>query len=473
MIKRPSTERGENAQKPGLLAILPVICALILAVSISGCASPSTQTTSTSNYTGNDFTSWDDARLGIFIHWSHSSQQGIEVSWPMAGGNASLPLCQKMTVDQYQSTAATFNPTKWDPVAMAKLFKAAGAQYAVVTARHHDGYSMYDTRLSDFSIMNSPFHRDVVRGFIDAIRGQNMGVGVYYSLSDWHHPDYPPFKDSDKPYRYYLGAPLPAPETWQKYLDYMHGQVRELLTNYGRIDEIWFDGQWEHKPVDWKTVELATEIRRLQPGIRIDDRLTGQGDFVTPENFLPATPPAKQWETCLTMNDSWAYNKDDANYKSSTEIIQTLCEIAGKGGHLLLSVSPMGDGQLPQEQVARLNDLAAWMARNHDSIAGTKPGLEPWQFYGPSTQKDNTLFLHLLYKPDEAVRVRSVHVNKIKSVRVLGSGLELKYSSRTTVFDQVRKEMSGFDDPVGDLIIQVPEKAIEPHVTVIAVESNP
>ncbi|MDD5170399.1 MAG: alpha-L-fucosidase, partial [Syntrophales bacterium] len=319
-------------------------------------------------------------------------------------------------------------------------------------------------------VMHSPVHRDLVREYVDAVRSEGMGVGLYFSLPDWHHPDYPAVTEADKPYHWYMGAPLPPAEQWQRYLDFMFGQVKEILTNYGKIDEIWFDGQWEHKPADWKTKELAAVVRQLQPTIKINDRLTGQGDFTTPEKFLPPTPPANQWETCMTMNDSWGYNKDDPSYKSSTEIIQMLCEIAGKGGHLLLNVSPMGDGQLPPEQIQRLNDLAAWMARNHDSIIGTRPGLEPWQFYGPSTQKGNTTYLHLLSKPFESITVRSIHVNKIKSVKVLGSGTELQFSKRVTLFDQIRKELAGFNDPVGDLVVTVPANVIEPHVTVIALE---
>jgi alpha-L-fucosidase len=448
--------------------VLSMVCPVL-----SSCASPNESAKANTGYTADNFTTWEDARLGIFVHWSHSSQQGVELSWPLVGGTSTMPYCQSMTVEQYQSSASTFNPKKWDPVALARLFKKAGAQYTVMITKHCDGYSMYDTKLSDFGVMHSPVGRDLVREYVDAVRAEGMGVGLYYSLPDWHRADYPAITEKDKPYHYYLGAPLPPPDQWQRYLDFMFGQVREILTNYGTIDEIWFDGQWEHKPVDWKVQELGAMVRQLQPGIKINDRLTGQGDFDTPEKFLPAVPPSRPWETCMTMNDSWGYNKDDPSYKSSTELIQTLCEIAGKGGHLLLNVSPMGDGQLPPEQIQRLNDLAAWMARNHDSITGTKPGLEAWQFYGPSTQKGNIVYLHLLAKPYESVTVRSLHVNKVKSIRVLGSGKELEFTKRVTLLDQVRKELMNFNDPVGDLVITVPESVIEPHVTVIAIELNP
>lgn len=442
---------------------------LMLSFSLPGCAL-SGQAQATEKYAGDNFTNWEDARFGIFIHWSHSSQQGVEISWPLAGGTFTMPYCQSMTVEQYQSSTATFNPKKWDPAALAKLFKKAGAQYAVMTAKHGDGYAMFDTKLSDFGVMHSPVGRDLVRDYVDAVRAEGMGVGLYFNMKDWHHPDYPAFTEADKPYHYYLGAPLPPPDQWQRYLDFMFGQVRELLTNYGKIDEIWFDGQFEHKPADWKVEEMGAMVRQLQPGIKINDRLYGQGDFDTPEKFIPAKPPSRPFEICMTMNDSWGYNKDDPSYKSATEIIQTLCEVAGKGGHLLLNVSPMGDGQLPLEQIDRLNAIADWMSKNHDSINGTKPGLEPWQFYGPSTQKGNTIYLHLLAKPYESVTIRAVHVNKIKSVHVLSSGKELQSIKRITVFDQIRKELMNFNDPVGDLVITVPESVIEPYATVIAVD---
>jgi len=453
-----------------LLAILLSICILSLSSVGPGCAPSGTPMNTTGQYAGDDFTTCEDARLGIFIHWSHSSQQGVEISWPLAGGTFIMPYCQSMTVEQYQSSAATFNPKQWDPRGLAQLFKKCGAQYAVMTTKHGDGYSMYDTKLSDFGVMHSPVGRDLIHEYVDAIRSEGMGVGLYFNMKDWHHPDYPAFKESDKPYHYYLGAPLPPPEQWQRYLDFMFGQVRELMTNYGKVDELWFDGQFEHTPKDWKVEDMGRLVRSLQPGIRINDRLYGQGDFDTPEQFVPGVPPSRPWEVCLTMNESWGYNKDDNHYKSATQIIQTLCTIAGKGGRLLLNVSPMGDGSLPPEQVERLNALAAWMARNHDSIIGTKPGLEAWQFTGPTTKKGNTVYLHLLMKPYESVTIQGVHVNNVKSVHVLGSGRELSYSKRTKLADQVRQKLSSFNDPVGDLIIAVPEAAVEPHVTVIAVD---
>ncbi len=416
-----------------------------------------------------DFSNWKEARFGIFVHWSHISQQGVEISWPLTGKVPMFPLAQDVPVEQYQSSAATFNPKKWDARALARKLRQAGAQYAVITAKHHDGYAMYDTQLSDFSIMRSPYGKDIVREFTDAVRAEGMGVGLYFSLVDWHHPDYPAFTDADKPYHYFNGAPEPDPVKWQRYLDFMFGQVKEILSSYGKIDLIWFDGQWEHSPQQWKAAELASLIRSLQPGIVINDRLPLNGDFDTPEQFIPAKPPDRPWETCMTMNTSWGYNKDDRHYKSATRLIHTLCEVVGRGGHFLLNVSPKGDGSLPPEHVQRLIDIGGWMSRNGESIKNTSPGLEPWQFYGPTTRKGDVLYLHLLMKPYESVTLRGVQVNKVDQVRVLASGAKLNYSKHMTVSDQVM-EAYGYKDITGDLIIETPNSVLDNYATVIAVD---
>ena len=419
-----------------------------------------------------DFNNWKDARFGIFVHWSHISQQGVEISWPLTGKVPMFPLSQDVPVEQYHSSAATFNPKKWDARALARTLRDAGAQYAVITAKHHDGYAMYDTKLSDFSIMHSPYGKDVVRQFTDAVRAEGMGVGIYFTLPDWHHPDYPAFTDADKPYHYFGGGPQPEPQQWQRYLDFLFGQVREVLSNYGKIDLIWFDGYWEHTAEQWKSVELGNMIRSLQPGIVINDRLPQNNDFDTPEQFIPPKPADRQWETCMTMNTSWGYNKDDKEYKSATQLIHTLCEVAGRGGHFLLNVSPMGDGTLPPEHTKRLSAIGGWMSCNSEGIKGTSAGLEPYQFYGPTTQKGNTIYLHLLMKPYETVTLRNVHVNKVGSVRTLGKGTNLNYSKHLGANDQIMEGL-GFADPMGDLIIEIPSSVLDNYATVIAINFKP
>lgn len=406
---------------------------------------------------------FDTARFGMFVHWGHSSQQAIELSWPLVGGVAALPACTDVPVDAYHASAATFDPQAWDPVALAKRAKRLGMQYAVLTTKHHDGYAMFDTAVSDYSVMHSPYGRDITRSFVEAMRSEGLRVGVYFSLIDWAHEDYPRFVEADKPYRFGQWR-QPTPDGWARFTDFMFAQIRELLTNYGRIDVIWFDGGWERSTVQWRSQELEAMIRELQPEIMINDRLPGCGDYTTPEQFVPAQPPAGPWETCLTINESWGYNPRDTAYKSSRRLIHTLCEVAGKGGNFLLNVGPMGDGSLPPELDERLTDIETWMSRNRESIIGTAPGLEPWQFYGTSTRRDNTVYLHLLMRPYDDVTVRGVRIRRVRSVRALSTGADLPFSTRCGIIDQLRS------DPEGELTITVPNGVIDPFATVLAVE---
>ncbi len=337
-------------------------------------------------------------------------------------------------------------------------------RYAVLTAKHHDGYAMFDTRHSDYTVMRSPYGRDVVAQFVEAMRAEGLRVGLYYSLSDWSHPDYPAFGEADKPYRLPWGKPA-VPERWPRYVEYLFAQVRELLTNYGRIDVLWFDGGWERTPEQWRAAELMAVVRELQPEILVNDRLTGFGDFATPEQFVPHEPPGRPWEVCLTLNESWGYNADDTEFKPVRQIIHTLCEVAGRGGNLLLNVSPMGDGRLQPEAVERLEALAAWMSRNGEGITSTAPGLEPWQFYGPSTHRGGRLYLHLLMRPYDAVTVRGVRIGRVRAVRALSTGEELSFTARCSIVDRLVNA-----DPLGELTIRVPESVIDPCATVLVAD---
>ncbi len=404
------------------------------------------------------------ARFGLFVHWDHASAQGLELSWPLVGGLFALPKCQSVTVADYHRSASTFDPSAWDPRALARLAARAGMQYGVFTAKHHAGYAMYPTALSEHSVAASPCDRDLVREWVEALRAEGLRVGLYFSLSDWHHPDYPAFTDDDRPYLPGFSPPRPSPERWARYLAFLRGQLRELLTNYGPIDVLWFDGGWE-RPADWwEPAALESMIRELQPGIRINDRLPGVADFTTPEQFVPPTPPGGAWETCLTMNDSWGYVPSDTDYKSAHELVHTLCEVAAKGGNLLLNVSPTGTGALPAEQQERLEQIATWMATNAESILDTDPGLEPWQFYGPSTRRGDRLYLHLLMRPYGQVTVRGVPVRRVTRVAQLGRDDELSYLVRTSVLDRLNA------DPTGELVISVPEDTLDPLATVLVLD---
>jgi alpha-L-fucosidase len=413
-----------------------------------------------------DAGSWfDDARFGMFVHWDHASQQGLEVSWPLVGGVFALPFCQSVTVEQYHSSASTFDPVAWDPVALARRASDAGMGYVVLTTKHHSGYAMWPTRCSDFSIANSPYGKDIVGGFVEAVRAEGLRVGLYFSLSDWHHPEYPPFTETHKPYRLGHSPPRPEPQVWARYLASMRAELTELLSDYGRIDLLWFDGGWERP--DWGAGELERMIRRLQPDILINDRLPGVGDLATPEQFVPATAPPGRWETCLTMNHSWGWCPDDRDYKSARRLVHTLCEVAGKGGNLLLNISPTGDGSLPAPQIERLDVVGEWMGRYGESIRGSGPGLEAHQFYGPSTRHGDTVYLHLLMRPYGEIDVRDVPVRRVRSVRELASARPLDHRSHTGVIEGLAP------DPLGTLTIAVPDDVVDDLATVVAIEFEP
>ena len=316
---------------------------------------------------------FDSARFGMFIHWGHVSQKGWELSWPLVGGNTVLPACQDVPAEVYYESAPTFAPQPGAPRRWLERAKRAGMRYAVFVAKHHDGFALYPTRAGDFSVAISRYRGDLVREYVEAARDLGLRVGLYFSLCDWHHPDYPPFTDADRPYRMGL-APRPTAEQWQRYLDFLFAQVRELLTEYGAIDVLWFDGGWERSFDEWRSKDLHDLIRSLQPDILINDRLPGYGDFDTPEQFVPPQPPARAWETCMTMNDTWGYSPSDTNYKSARELVHALCEVAGRGGNLLLNVSPTADGSLPPEQTERLDAVADWMAAYGASHPRHRPG---------------------------------------------------------------------------------------------------
>jgi alpha-L-fucosidase len=371
------------------------------------------------------------ARFGLFVHWGHGSQQGWELSWPRA----------------------------WLTQA-----KRCGMQYAVFTTKHHDGFALWPTATSDFSIAMTPYGGDLVGEYVDATREAGLRVGFYFSLCDWHHPDYPAFTDADRPYRFGM-TPRPTAAQWDRFHAVLRAQLHELLTRYGRIDLLWFDGGWERSADAWRTRDLVAMIRELQPGIVINDRLPGAGDYDTPEQFVPAEPPARVWETCLTMNESWAWNPDDPEYKSSRTLVHTLCEVAGRGGKLLLNIGPRGDGSLAPEQAERLDAIAAWMDAHGESILDTDAGLAPWQFYGPSTRRGGRIFLHLLARPYETVTVRGLPIRRVRRASVLRTGSPLAFATRCPIVDELFNQ-----DPVGEVTIHVPETVLDDLATVLVLD---
>jgi len=407
------------------------------------------------------------AGLGLFITWDHASEQGIEISWPMVGGVSWLPGGRVVTVDDYYSTEKSFNPTKWDPKEIARLAKEAGMAYVVFTSKHHSGWASWPSKFGNRTIASSPYGvkgGDILRSYVDAVRAEGLKVGVYYSLSDWGHPDYLPWRDEYRPYIFGDSPPIGTPEQWARYREYLKAQLCEILTEYGPIDLLWFDGDWERSEEVWNAKDIGDHIRSLSPNTLINDRLFTQGDYRTPEQSIPAKLIAEPWECCMTMNYSWAYVPSDEAFKTPFEILRTLVEVVSRGGNLLLNIGPRGDGSLVPEEHDLLVAIAKWMKVNKESVVGAEPGLEPWQFYGPSTKRDHLLYLHLFAKPEESLVARAIPLARVKSIKILGTGKELPFTRRRAISDMTSK------DPLGELIIDTRGADLSSIIPVVVID---
>jgi len=406
---------------------------------------------------------FDTARFGLFVHWGTYSSRGLEASWPLVGGIRAFPYGQDLSVADYYRDATAWVPPPGAPREWLRLAKRCGMQYAVLTTKHADGFCLFGGEHARFGIARFAPGRDLVGEYVDATRAEGLRVGLYFSLPDWHHPDYPAFRDEMRPYPA-ISYPRPAADAWDRFLTDLRGQLTHLLTAYGRIDLLWFDGGWERRAEEWHASELEQLIRGLQPQIVINDRLPGVGDYESPEQALPRSAPKRHWETCMTMNHSWGPVAADHEYKSVRYLLSVLTEVAGAGGNLLLNVSPDGEGRLLAWQRERLEGIAAWMERHGEAVIGSERGLEPWQFYGPTTQKGRRTFLFCPMRPQEFVVLRGVHGRRIEHVRTLGSGMELGFDLRLSALDRLFGR-----DPVCDAVIAVPDDACDPLMTVIEV----
>ena len=391
---------------------------------------------------------WEKARFGMFIHWGLYAIPA-RGEWVMH--------IEEIPKEEYALLANVFNPKKFNAESWVKLAKESGMKYMVLTTRHHDGFSLFDSKVSDFTSVKTASGKDFVGEYVKACRKHNMKIGFYYSLLDWR-------------YKAYFDGPKKDPKAWEDFLNYVYTQVRELCTNYGKIDILWFDGQWPPSPEAWDNIpieeawqskRLISMIRELQPHILINDRTGLPGDFETPEQYILQEAPERPWETCMTMNDTWGYARGDKNWKSTRQLIMNLVLCVSKGGNFILNIGPKADGTVPLPSVKRLEEIGKWLRFNGESIYGAcisplfsnKPPYIPFSggMVGFTTFKNKEVYLHVFRWPGEEICIGRVTV-KVKRGYFLATGEEVKVFQRgTRLFIQGLPKKA--PDPIDSVIV--------------------
>ncbi|WP_134088205.1 alpha-L-fucosidase [Olivibacter sp. XZL3] len=386
---------------------------------------------------------FEDAKLGIFIHWGVYAVNGISESWSFFNNY--------LDHDAYMQQLNGFTASQYNPQQWASLIESSGAKYAVITAKHHDGIALWDSEAEKAitTKKHSAAKQDVLSPFVSSLKAKGIKTGIYFSLPDWSNDDYDIFTRTRK--RYTLKD---SPKRWQRYQSYMLRQLEELSSRY-RPDLLWFDGDWEHSAEEWQANKIIANLRKHNPNIIVNARLTGYGDYDTPEQGVPVLKPTNPyWELCYTINDSWGYQPYDRHYKSANMIIRTLIDCISMGGNLLLDIGPRADGSIPAEQIAVLNELGRWTNKNQQAIYGTQAGLPNGHFVGKSTlSKDSkTIYLFLDKKDNKTITVNQL-VSHVKAVKILG------YSGRVP-FQQQHHSLS----------INIPATGEDKDATVVAIE---
>jgi len=373
---------------------------------------------------------WHEARFGMFIHWGVYSVIGRH-EWVME--NEAIP------VPEYEQYAKQFHPKPNSPRAFARLAKQAGQKYMVMTTKHHEGFCNFNTRLTNYCAPKQGPGQDLVKEYVDAARAEGLRVGFYYSLMDWHHPD---------------GARCATDEAARgRFVEYTHGLIRELMTNYGKIDVLWYDVAWPLDAQGWESEKMNDMVFQLQPQIIVNNRNKLDGDFATPEQQIRADKRA--WESCMTMNDSWGYQHADDNWKSPKTVIRNLITCSRDTGNYLLNIGPRGDGSIPEDSVRILTAVGKWMDRNGPTIYQTDVCQPRRSNYAAFTRKGNTLYMHVYFWPGDTVVIGGM-MSRVKSARLYATGQDVKFTQ-----DKFRVRFTG-----------LPEKAPDDPVTTLAIECD-
>ncbi len=403
---------------------------------------------------------FQDAKLGIFIHWGIYSVNGVDESWAFYN--------KKVPHAEYMKQLNGFTASKYDPASWADLIEKSGAKYAVITTKHHDGVAMYSTKLLGArhevpglhteAILNRLYtNRALIGELFMELRRRQIKCGAYYSLIDWSDYTYTGFtKDST---RYSIED---DPVRWRRFLEFYQGQIDEVATRFNP-DLWWFDGDWEHSAGEWEAAKVRAMILEKNPKAIINGRLAGYGDYATPEQNIPVeTPKTPAWELCMTIGEQWGWQPQDTNYKSTHDLIHIFADVIGHGGNLLLGIGPKEDGTFTSGQVARLEELGQWTSKHAEAIYGTRAGLPNGHFFGPTTlsQDSTTLYLFLANGMQGSVEIKGL-VNKIVSAEVVGKGTLLQH--------RVVGKISWSKVP-GLVFIDVPKEANDEWMTVLKVK---
>lgn len=405
---------------------------------------------------------WTHDRFGMFIHW------GL---YALPARHEWVKHNERLTNEQYQTYFDLFNPNQFDPKSWAKQAKAAGMKYAVLTTKHHEGFCLFDSRYTDYKATNTKAHRDLVREFVNAFRAEGIKVGFYYSLIDWHHPDFT--IDGVHPQRVENGADstyarLNKGRDMNKYRQYLRNQISELLTQYGKIDILWLDFSYPGKngkgKDDWDAVNLLKMIRKLQPGIIVDNRLNLEeyedgADFLTPEQVKVeelAQYRGKTWETCQTFSGSWGYYRDENSWKSTHQLLELLIGSVSKGGNLILNVGPTARGLFDYRAQSALGNIGDWMKGNSESIYGCTYAPESFEVpkntmltYNPTTKR---LYVHLLEYNNRLQLPQ--YKGKIKYAQLLHDNSEVKFTTDgNNIILNLPEKQPNMEIPVVELVL--------------------
>ena len=420
----------------------PAIAGVILAVAFVCLApqpAPGAIPGETKEQKGSRMQWWRDGKFGLFVHWGlyavpAGEWKGTKVpgigEWIMHHG--------RIPKEEYSKLQEEFNPVKYDPEEWVRIAKQAGMKYIVITSKHHDGFCLFDSKLTDYDVTGTPYGKDLLKPLADACHKEGIEICWYHSIMDWHHPE----------------------AHNKKYFQHMRGQLEELLTNYGDIGVLWFDGEWIGEWTEQQGVELEKSLRQLQPKLivnnRVGKRKRSPGDFGTPEQEIPTTGTTGwDWETCMTMNDTWGFRKDDQNWKPTEDLIHKLVDIVSKGGNFLLNVGPTAKGEIPQPSIQRLSEIGRWMDVNNQSIYGTTASPFERLPWGRCTKKPGVLYLHVFDWPaDGKLRVPGLQNDVTKAYLLADSARAML---KTTSAEK-------------EVVVSVPAKAPDAIDTVVVLE---